>query len=262
MSSGDTRRVCLLTGAAGTLGTYFCRHFMHRYDIAAVYRHNHPAVPTQDRLAVDPLRPEHPLPENSRPVFAIQGDVNSDAACERIVDLTLSHFGRIDLLVNGAVAPVWAAMLGTDRLLTSALAQMDTNVVAPLRLSTVVARRFWQGRDDENRRHNRNIVNVSSVAGLRLYPSTGQSMYSASKAALNQLTGHMAYEFATVGVRVNATAANSFPSLIPVGRAANAIASLDEGTRNGAIVVVDGAEDEVIELRSFVSAPTEPRPDA
>ena len=78
--------------------------------------------------------------------------------------------------------------------------------------------------------------------------------YAASKAALNQLTGHLAYEFAAVGVRVNATAANSFPSSILVERAARAIASLDEGILNGMIVVVDGAEDEVIELRSFVSA--------
>jgi NAD(P)-dependent dehydrogenase (short-subunit alcohol dehydrogenase family) len=211
---------------------------------------------------VDPLRPEHPLPENAHAVFAIQADVNSDAACERIVELTLSRFGRIDLLVNGAAAPFWSSMLGSDRLLTGALTQMETNVVAPLRLSTVVARRFWQGRDDENRGHNRNIVNVSSVAGMRIYPGVGQSLYAASKAALNQLTGHMAYEFASVGVRVNATAANSFPSLIPVERAANAIGALDEGTRNGAIVVVDGAEDEVIDLRSFVAPHSEPRRDA
>jgi hypothetical protein len=55
-------------------------------------------------------------------------------------------------------------------------------------------------------------------------------------------------------VRVNATAANSFPSLIPVERAARAIIDLDEGSLNGALVVVDGDEDEVIELRPFVAS--------
>jgi NAD(P)-dependent dehydrogenase (short-subunit alcohol dehydrogenase family) len=254
LSAGDRRRVCLLTGAGGQLGSYFCRHFAARYDIAAVYRYNRPPVAAQDQHALDPLRPDQPLTDNSRPVFTIQADVNYESECERIVEMTLSRFDRIDLLANAAVASTWAPMLGTDRLLASASAQLETNVIAPLRLATVVSRRFWQSRDEENRLHNRNVVNVSSVAGLRLYPGSGQSVYAASKAALNHLTGHMAEEFAAVGVRVNATAANSFPSLTPVERAARAIIDLDEGSLNGALVVVDGDENEVIELRPFVAS--------
>jgi NAD(P)-dependent dehydrogenase (short-subunit alcohol dehydrogenase family) len=254
LSAGEQRRVCLLTGAGGTLGTHFCRHFADRYDIAAVYRHNRPAVAAHDHRALDPLRPDQRLPENSDPVFAIQADLDYESECERVVEVTLSRFDQIDLVINGAAAAVWAPMLGSDRLVSSAIAQLATNVIAPLRLSAIVARRFWQGRDDENRLQNRNVVNVSSVAGLRLYPLSGQSVYAASKAALNHLTGHMAEEFASLGVRVNATAANSFPSLIPIHRAAGAIVDLDEGSRNGAIVVVDGDEDAVIEMRPFVSA--------
>jgi NAD(P)-dependent dehydrogenase (short-subunit alcohol dehydrogenase family) len=253
LSAGDQRRVCLLTGAGGKLGTYFCRHFADRYDIAAVYRYNRPAVAAQDQYALDPLRPSEPLSDNNRPVFAIQADLNYESECERIVEATLSRFDRIDLLVNAAVASTWAPILGSNRLLASASNQLEINVIAPLRLSAIVARQFWQGRDEENRSHNRNVVNVSSVAGLRLYPRAGQSVYAASKAALNHLTGHMAEEFAAVGVRVNGTAANSFPALVSVERAARAITDLDEGSLNGAIVVVDGDDDEVIELRPFVA---------
>lgn len=262
MSAGEGRRVCLLTGAAGTLGTYFCTHFAKRYDIAAVYRRHRPPVACHDQLAIDPLAPSQPLLENDYPVFALQADLNHDADCERVVDSTLSRFGQIDLLVNAAAAPTWAPMLGTDRLLASANEQMATNAIAPLRLASVVARRFWQNRDEENRSRSRNVVNVSSVAGLRLYPGSGQSIYAASKAALNQLTGHMAQEFAPTGVRVNATAPNSFPSLISIERAARAIIALDEGSLNGAIVVVDGEEDEVTELRPFVPRGHAVPPDA
>lgn len=250
-SDGEVPRVCLLTGAGGMLGTYFCRHFSDSYQIAAVYRHNRPVVGAQDQTAIDPLRPERALAENRHPVFAIQADLDYEGECERVVEMTLSRFDRIDLLINAAVAATWAPMLGTDRLLRNASAEMTTNVVTPLRLSTVVARRFWQLSDEQNRLHNRNIVNVSSVAGLRLYPRSGQSLYAASKAALNQLTGHMAQEFAAVGVRVNATAANTFPSLIPIERAAQAIVDLDRSSLNGSIVVVDGEWDEVIEMRPF-----------
>jgi NAD(P)-dependent dehydrogenase (short-subunit alcohol dehydrogenase family) len=252
LSVGESPRVCLLTGAAGQLGSYFCRHYGDRYTIAAVYHRAQPNVPSQHQELIDPINPNASLPENRRPVFAIQAELNNPADCERVVDLTLARFDRIDLLVNAAVSTTWAPMLGTDRLLATATAQLDVNVLAPLRLSSIVARRFWQGRDEENRRYNRNIVNVSSVAGLRIYPGSGQSLYAASKAALNQLTGHMALEFASVGVRVNATAANSFPSHVPIERAAAAIAALDSGTDNGTIVVVDGDKDEVVELRPWV----------
>jgi NAD(P)-dependent dehydrogenase (short-subunit alcohol dehydrogenase family) len=47
-----------------------------------------------------------------------------------------------------------------------------------------------------------NIVNVSSVAGLRSFP--GVVAYNMSKAALDQLTRTVALEVAAKGVRVNA----------------------------------------------------------
>lgn len=252
LSAGE-RRVCLLAGAAGTLGTHFCRRFADRYDIAAVYWRTRPSVACHDQVAIDPLQPDSELSENRYPVFALQADLNTDDGCERAVDLTLARFDRIDLLVNAAVAPFWGPMLGNERLLATAVHQMTTNVLAPLRLAVAAGRRFWQSRDDENRRYNRNVVNLSSVAGLRLYPGSGQSVYAASKAALNQLTGHMAQEFATVGVRVNAVAPNSFPSLVPTERAADAIVALDEGSSTSTIVVVDGEADEVVELHPFTA---------
>jgi NAD(P)-dependent dehydrogenase (short-subunit alcohol dehydrogenase family) len=247
------KRVCLITGASGVLGSYFCANYSDRYDIVAVYRRNRPPVPAQDAGFVDPLAPAARTgagPQRS-PVFAIRADITDERECDRVVELALARFDGIDLLVNGAVHSVWSPMLTSDHLRRSAQHQFLTNVVAPLNMATAVARRFWQGRDKENRAENRNVVNLSSVAGLRIYTGLGQSIYAASKAALNQLTGHMADEFASIGVRVNATAANSFPSIVPTPRAAEAILRLDAGTENGAIVVVDGDEDSVVQLGPY-----------
>jgi NAD(P)-dependent dehydrogenase (short-subunit alcohol dehydrogenase family) len=181
----------------------------------------------------------------------VQADLTDDKECSRVVELALARYDRIDLLVNGAVSSVWSSMLYSDHLRHSGYNQFVTNVLVPLNLSTVVARQFWQGRDLENRANNRNIVNVSSIAGLNLYTGSGQSLYAASKAALNQLTGHMADEFAAIGLRVNATAANSFPSIIPTSRAADAIVRLDRGAENGVIVVVDGETDTDVQLSPY-----------
>ena len=245
------KRVCLLTGASGTLGTDFCARYADRYSIAAVYRHHEPVAPSQEARFVDPLDPDRELAVNQHPIFAIQGDISVQADCERMVEATLARFGRIDLLVHGATFSVWSPMIGSDRLRRSATGQFITNVVAPLNLSILVAERYWATRQIENRMMNRNIVNLSSVAGLRLYPRSGQSVYAASKAALNHLTGHMAAEFDAIGVRVNATAANSFPSLVPTARATDAIVRLDEGNDSGTVVVVDGDEDRVLKMEPF-----------
>jgi NAD(P)-dependent dehydrogenase (short-subunit alcohol dehydrogenase family) len=245
------KRVCLLTGASGTLGSDFCARYADRYSISAVYRHHAPVAASQDATFVDPLDPGAELAVNEHPIFAVQGDISIETDCERIIDVTLARFGRIDLLVHAATFSVWSPMLGTDRLRRSAAGQFITNVVVPLNLSALVAERYWATREVENRMMNRNIVNISSVAGLRLYPRSGQSVYAASKAALNHITGHMAWEFDAIGVRVNATAANSFPSLVPTARATDAIVRLDEGNDTGTIVVVDGDEDRVVKMDPF-----------
>ena len=254
MSTGDAepaRRVCIFAGASGRLGSFFCANFADRYDIVAVYRRNRPLVSTHDAALVDPVEPQRELASNRRRVFAVRADLTEERECDRVVELALARFDRIDLLVNGAVSTTWGSMIASDNLRRSGQSQFATNVLAPLNLATAAVRQAWQGRDEENRLNNRNVVNVSSVAGLRIYPSQGQSIYSASKAALNQLTGHMADEFAAVGVRVNAMAPNSFPSIVPTSRAAEAIVRLDEGSDNGTVVVVDGEEDSVIQMRPF-----------
>jgi NAD(P)-dependent dehydrogenase (short-subunit alcohol dehydrogenase family) len=222
--------------------------FADRYDIVAVYRNKRPWLPAQDAQFLDPLAPRTELAENGRPIFAIQADLTQPGECEQVVDAALSRFGRIDLVVNSAASSIWAPMLGSNRLVSTGHSQLVTNVLVPLKLSLIVAEQFWKGREAENRQCNRNVVNVSSIAGLHIYPSQGQSLYGASKAALNHLTGYMAQELAPIGIRVNATAPNSFPAIVSTERAAISIWTLDEGTDTGTVVVVDGDRDEVIKL--------------
>ena len=210
------------------------------YHIAAVYRHNLPHVTSQSRWLVDPLAPESPLPENQNGVYAVQAELRNEADLHRVVEVTLARFGRIDLLVNAAVHSIWAPMLDGDALHRSFHEQLDVNVFVPLRLSALVAEKFWKHREVENRYANRCVVNISSTAGLYVYPGSGQSVYSASKAALNYLTLHMSQEFGPIGVRVNALAPDGFPGIIPTEMAADGVRRLSESDANGRILVMDG----------------------
>jgi NAD(P)-dependent dehydrogenase (short-subunit alcohol dehydrogenase family) len=231
------RRVCVLTGAGGRLGTAFCREYAADYDIVAVYRKRPPQVPTQRQWRIDPLQPEAALDPN--PVFAIQADLTAEREIDRVVELALARFERVDLLVNAAVHAVWAPMIDSPKLMQSVAEHLQTNVVVPLRLSVALARAYWRDRDKDNRAANRNIVNVSSTAGVKIYRGLHQGLYSASKAALNFLSRHMADEFSSMGVRVNALAPNSFPRLVRTSKVASAIVKLDSGQMNGSVLLLD-----------------------
>jgi NAD(P)-dependent dehydrogenase (short-subunit alcohol dehydrogenase family) len=222
------RRVCLLTGASGRLGSAICEGLADRYDFAAVHR----------------LRPV------AAGVFEIEADLTTESECERTVEVALAHFGRIDLVVNAAVSSAWGPMLDSNELSASAPRQFLVNVVAPLWISNAVGRLFWKKDPDANRARNRSVINVSSISGQNFFAAEGQSVYAATKAALDHLTGHMALEFAHIGVRVNAVAPNSFPSNVPTERVIAAIESLDTGELSGSIVVVDGDHDRIVRLFS------------
>lgn len=126
---------------------------------------------------------------------AFQADVTDAKAVRRMVEETLSIYGRIDILVNNAG-------ISRDRLMVRMREEdwrtvLEANLTAAFLCSREVLRpmiRQGYGR----------IVNVSSVAGL--VGNVGQANYAAAKAGLVGLTKTMAREVASHGITVNAVA--------------------------------------------------------
>jgi len=237
MSAG-VKRVCLLTGAGGTLGSAFCQFFASRYQIAAVFRSRPPHVPSQRRWLVDPVTGSRRAAANHHRIFEIQSDLTKPGEIDRVVDMTLARFDRIDLLVNGAGVVRDVPLLDSDRFEQAFTEQLLVNSILPHRLAANVAVKFWRGRSPANLRRNRNVVNVSSISGLVVYHKGSRAAYGTSKAAMNFLSCAMASEFRRFGVRVNAVAPTTFPKLIPTRRVASAIVGLDRGKMSGRILVI------------------------
>ena len=233
------RRVCLLTGAGGRLGSDFCRRYRSQYDIVAVYRRRPPPVAYQDTSPVDPLNPRAGLLADRDRVFAIRANLADDNDLIRMVDMVLAVHGHVDLLVNAAV------QARRDRLVSLAerSAWLDNafyvNALLPIRLAAIIAHRHWLWSRDENAAMGRNIVNISSSASVGLVPHAGLGVYSATKAALNMLSCHLAEELGPVGVRVNVLAPTSFPGLIPTSAVSDAVVDLDQSGLTGCIVGLD-----------------------
>ena len=105
------------------------------------------------------------------------------------------QFGRIDVLVNnaGIVKDEYLLMLKKDVLDKC----FDTNVKGYFYCSQQAVLKMMAKKQGI-------IVNMSSVSGSISIP--GQTVYSATKGAVNQLTRTMAKELAEFGIRVNAVA--------------------------------------------------------
>jgi NAD(P)-dependent dehydrogenase (short-subunit alcohol dehydrogenase family) len=239
--AGYMKRVCLLTGAGGLLGTAFCRLYSAEYEIVAVHRTRPPEVPSQLQRAVDPLAPGARVVDNEHAVFAVQADLAEPGQVRRVVELAMARFDRVDLLVSAAADTRFhGPIVDTERLLPALRGQLELNLLVPMSLVAEVYAQHWRRDPDENRALRRGVVNVSSVSGLRIFGGCQQSMYSASKAALNYMTCHMAEELAAVGVRANAIAPHSFPAEVSTERVAEAIRKLDDGESTGQVVEVTG----------------------
>jgi NAD(P)-dependent dehydrogenase (short-subunit alcohol dehydrogenase family) len=233
------KRVCVITGASGRLGTAFIRSYRTQFQIVAIHNRHGLEFASQNQFFIDPLDRRRPIGENEDPIYEIRADLSHQKDIERICYEVIEKFQEIDLLINAAVWGAWTPLLSADAL-TDAESALHVNVLAPLRLAVGFARQFWQFRVAENIQRRRNIVNISSTAGVYVYPDAGQCLYSASKAALNFATYHLASEFWNIGVRVNALAPNSFPSRVPLKLVLEQIVAFDSGRETGRLRVVDG----------------------
>ena len=124
--------------------------------------------------------------------LAVAADVSQDTETDKIVAQAVNRFGGIDVLVNAAGHISTGTIANTK--LEAWDAMLDINLRAPFLLMQRALPKLSESRG--------NIVNVSSVTGLRAFP--GVLAYCVSKAGLDQLTRCAALELAAQGVRVNA----------------------------------------------------------
>ncbi|XP_031638614.1 uncharacterized protein LOC116350809 [Contarinia nasturtii] len=172
-------KVILITGASSGIGADASLHLASKGASVSIVGRN------EKRL--------HEVAEKIKksgfPVLSIIADVTKDA--ERIVNETIEHFGKLDVLVNNAGFGI------QDNVATANISEFDrvfdTNIRGIITLSKLCVPHLEKTRG--------NIVNVSSVAGLRAFPNA--MSYCMSKAALDQFTKCSALDLAPRGIRVN-----------------------------------------------------------
>ncbi|WP_119155834.1 SDR family NAD(P)-dependent oxidoreductase [Caldimonas tepidiphila] len=192
---------------------------------------------------------------------AVQADVSVEAQIVGAIEDTAARHGRLDILVNNAMAYTWGSIAESST--ADWQANFGTSVDGSF-WGTRTAMRLMQGRGGA-------IVNVSSICGTLGMP--WMAGYSAAKAAIINFSRAAAAEGAAAGIRVNvvvpavvetpATAGmladeasrRNTEKLIPMGRVgqpqelAAAIAFLagdDASYVTGAVLPVDGGRSAVL----------------
>lgn len=122
----------------------------------------------------------------------IRADVTVQPIARRIITKTIDNFGALDILVNAAGHLANGTIEDTPLAVWDAM--MNVNLRAVFNLMQQAISHLEKTRG--------NIVNVSSVTGLRAFP--GVLAYCVSKAGVDQLTRCAALELAAMGIRVNA----------------------------------------------------------
>jgi NAD(P)-dependent dehydrogenase (short-subunit alcohol dehydrogenase family) len=175
-------KVALVTGASSGIGRATALRFAEEGALVTLVG--------RVRKALSEVAAE--IKEGGGEGFAVVADVTDERDAERVVRETIDDFGALDVLVNAA------GILANGTVETTTLAawdeMLDVNLRAVFNLTRLAVPHLVERRG--------NVVNVSSVTGLRAFPNV--LAYCVSKAGVDQLTRCAALELAPKGVRVNA----------------------------------------------------------
>ncbi len=193
-----TGQVALVTGAGGNLGRAVGRAFLEAGASLALVELQVGVLPT--------IFPE--LVASPRGLLLEGVDVTQSEQAEESVQRTLTHFGRLDILVNTV-----GGYLAGQPLHETSLETWETMVTLNARSVFTMCKAALPPMIAQRRGK---IVNVAAASALK--GDANSAAYAASKAAVARLTESMAAEYKRLGINVNAV----LPSILdtPQNRAA------------------------------------------
>jgi NAD(P)-dependent dehydrogenase (short-subunit alcohol dehydrogenase family) len=173
----STDRVVIITGASRGIGAglaeAYCKFGYH--------------VIGNSRTIADPSHPK---------ITAVAGDIADPETAERIVDLAVSRFGRIDTLVNNAgvfqARPFTAYAPEDYALITSVNALGFFHITR-----RVICQMLTQGDGGH-------IINMTTSLAEQGHSAVPSALTALTKGGLVAVTKSLAVEYACQGIRVNA----------------------------------------------------------
>jgi 2-deoxy-D-gluconate 3-dehydrogenase len=177
-------KIALVTGSSRGLGAGIAVGLAEAGATVAI--HGSQAVPKATQQKLESMGAK---------TFAVVGDVSDAATCNRMIDETVEHFGRIDILVNnaGTIRRAPAVDHSDDDWQTV----LDTNLSSVFRLTRRAGKHMLAQGSGK-------VINIASL--LTFQGGVFVPSYAAAKGGVGQLTKAFANEWAVKGINVNAIA--------------------------------------------------------
>lgn len=179
-------QVAVVTGGSRGIGKSIVIKLANEgADIVFTYASNEDAA-NATKLAVEQL---------GRKCFAIKADAVSGASATEVIDKTIEHFGKVDILINNAGI--------TKDTLLMRMSEQDWDAVLDVNLKGVFLMTKAAIRPMMSAKRGK-IITLSSVVGIVGNP--GQANYCASKAGVIGFSKSLAKEVGSRGITVNVVA--------------------------------------------------------
>jgi NAD(P)-dependent dehydrogenase (short-subunit alcohol dehydrogenase family) len=172
----NDRKTAIVTGASQGIGAELVKAFRERcYRVVATSRS---IVRGEDM-----------------DVRAVAGDVADPETSERVIDEAMTHFGRIDTLVNNA--GIFIAKPFTEYTREDFQLKIATNLAGFFNMTQRVA-------DVMMKQGTGHVVSVTTSLTDHALSAVPSALASLTKGGINAATKALAIEYATKGIRVNA----------------------------------------------------------
>lgn len=122
--------------------------------------------------------------------IAVKADVSKSADAQALIDDTLKEYGRLDVLVNNSGVYEFAPIEGVTE--ESFARQFNINVLGVLLVTQAASKHLPEGGS---------IINIGSGASRITPPNS--AVYSATKGAVDAITGVLSRELGPRKIRVN-----------------------------------------------------------
>jgi NAD(P)-dependent dehydrogenase (short-subunit alcohol dehydrogenase family) len=181
-----TQRVVAITGGLGVLGQA----------VGDVFHEAGYSVALIDRVPA-------PTSSDNHILHIGDADISTNIGANAAIDKIISHFGKLDALVNVAGGFIWRPVLATS--------VADWDMMYEINLKTALC--CCQAAVPVLRQSNHGrIINIGARAADRA--ATGMGAYTASKAGVAKLTEALADELSDTSITVNAV----LPTIIDTPR--------------------------------------------
>lgn len=178
-----TGKVAIVTGGTKGLG----------YGVVKTLAHYGAKIVVTSRHQDDCDKVANEITEAGGEAIGIRTDVQVKAELDALVEKTVAHFGKLNIMVNNAGVAITKPMLE--------MTEEEYNTVMDSNLKSVYFGSAAAAKQMIEQGEGGRIINMASIGGL--IGTKNISTYGASKAAVLNLTKGMAIEFGKNNITVN-----------------------------------------------------------